>query len=181
MHKQPLHHIPCSNKSNNIVETAKTVEIQDRMKCTRYIIKFHPYINNEGGIYQYVVQVYNCWYQPAAEIISDMFFEYSEAFKTFNYYVDTYSKIVDFETQDCSNINFYKEKINYRPVNVPCCATCKFAKFSNKFDIPVLECQNYKQYAAQCVETSEISKDKQDYLPIKPLVQPLYICDGYKE
>lgn len=179
MHKH-LNHISCTSKQKNIIETSKTVEIQDRMKQTRYIIKFHPYINNEGENYQYIVQVYNCWYQPASEIISDMFFDYSDAFKTFNYYVDTYSKIVDFETQDCSNINFYKDKINYRPVHVPCCATCKFSKFSKHFGIPILECQNYKQYAAQCVETPETLINKQAYLPIKPIVQPLYICDGYE-
>lgn len=169
--------LPHIDKIVNIVEPIKVVEILDKTNVVKYSLSMMPYIidEDETSIYKFTIKIYNHWYEPVMEIISKNYTSYNEAHADFNVYVQTYASIVEVETNDCENINLYKDRINYKDACAKCCATCKFVK-QNKFNF---KCKNYKQFGSTDIHYHRQYENK--YLPIEPTVNPLYICDGWEK
>lgn len=127
-------------KNVHIIEKEKLTEIIDINNVIRYTIQFEQgqimsnnqsilgyavivnriFNNSEGTIEQTIVDRY-----PQHDEYDDNYIKSQLIYKE---KIKKYAQIIEAETCNIDETTIYKERINYKLVSPPCCATCKWSR-----------------------------------------------------
>lgn len=122
-------------KTSYALDTSKSTSIVDVTGELRYIVKFEC-ATDESQIPGYQVKVYRpkISIEESDDLILDVYpndgyeYDYVKAQMIFNEFIKKYSLLVDAEMSDFSDMNVYRERIEYIITQPECCGTCKYCE-----------------------------------------------------